>query len=120
MFNVEDDPAEHMNLKNAEPARYAALKAELDDAIGVVNWRSIELRTRRTEELGIYDFAQPSASSSACTAMETVWGGFFGPFAGIDPGPTPPPAPPPSRSDCEWREDVDYDVNGSGSLGPPR
>ena len=113
LFNIESDPGEHVNLKASQPQRYAALKAELDAAVGTTphpRHSAVDV-----DPHGRYDQVQLPHDDAACTAMETSWRGFFGPYDGARPSPGPHP---PRK--CTWKNDTDYDVGGGGVLGPPQ
>jgi hypothetical protein len=113
LFQINDDPGEHIDLKASQPSRFAELKAKLESAQAVT-------------EAPITPAQSEAAVSAACVAMQTKWHGFFGPYDGIPPSPSPSPSPsPPSprpspapapspRSDCAWQSDVDYDIGAAG------
>ena len=137
LFNIDQDVGEHVNLRNAQPARFAALKAKLEGEVGAAPWADEVAHSLRHDlaRSGTYDDAREIAAvemagaNQACTAMETKWRGFFGPYDGMapSPSPTPPPLPtpphppspsplPPSRDDCVWAAGVDYEVGKPNQL----
>jgi hypothetical protein len=119
LFNIDNDPSEHVNLKAAQPARFAQLKALLDAETSAVGLQRplTAAGPEGYDAHGIYDQVQLPEDHGACQAMDTVWGGFFGPYQHV--GPSPPSPPSPGRSDCQWKNDTDYDTGGGGGLGAP-